>query len=141
MSMITFEGNLTEQPELRFVGSNNTPVVNFSVAEDRRWTDQATGEVHKEVSFHRCAIWRDMATNFANSFRKGDRVLVVGRQNERSWSDAETQERRSRMEVTVENVGASTRFATVAITKTAGRGVTTPPAEAPEEVAAAASPI
>ena len=106
---VTLVGNITDDPELRFTPSG-LPVANFTVAVNRRvpkdgaWEDKLEG-------FFRCSCWRDMAENVAESLQKGARVMVVGRLQQRSWEDQEGN-KRSAVEVQVDEVGPSLRWAT-----------------------------
>jgi single-strand DNA-binding protein len=84
-------GNLTDDPELRFT-NNGTPVANFSLAVNTRVRDGETwrdGETH----FFRVNVWRDQAENVAESLRKGNRAVVVGRLKTRSWETPEGDKR------------------------------------------------
>lgn len=116
MANAVFEGNLTRDPELRFLPSGK-PVCDFSVAVNRRWKDQA-GEQQEEVSFFDCTAWDELGENVAHCLAKGDRVLVSARIRQRSW-EAEDGTKRSKVEFTVDCVGPSLRWATTQITKTA----------------------
>jgi len=106
---VTLVGNITDDPELRFTPSG-LPVANFTVAVNRRvpkdggWEDKLEG-------FFRCSCWRDMAENVAESLTKGSRVMVVGRLQQRSWEDQDGN-KRSTVEVQVDEVGPSLRWAT-----------------------------
>ena len=106
---VTLVGNITDDPELRFTPSG-LPVANFTVAVNRRvpkdggWEDKLEG-------FFRCSCWRDMAENVAESLQKGARVMVVGRLQQRSWEDQDGN-KRSTVEVQVDEVGPSLRWAT-----------------------------
>ena len=106
---VTLVGNITDDPELRFTPSG-LPVANFTVAVNRRvpkdggWEDKLEG-------FFRCSCWRDMAENVAESLTKGSRVMVVGRLQQRSWEDQDGN-KRSAVEVQVDEVGPSLRWAT-----------------------------
>lgn len=108
-NVVTLVGNITDDPELRFTPSG-LPVANFTVAVNRRvpkdggWEDKLEG-------FFRCSCWRDMAENVAESLTKGSRVMVVGRLQQRSWEDQDGN-KRSAVEVQVDEVGPSLRWAT-----------------------------
>ncbi len=111
---VTLVGNITDDPELRFTPSG-AAVANFTVAVNRRfkngdrWEDRLDG-------FFRCSCWREMAENAAESLQKGTRVVVVGRLNQRSWEDQEGN-KRSAVEIQVDEVAASLRWATASIQK------------------------
>lgn len=66
----------------------------------------------------RCSVWREAAENVAESLTRGTRVVVTGRLISRSWEDKETGQKRSVMEMQVDEVGPSLRYATAKVTKT-----------------------
>lgn len=110
---VTLVGNLTRDPELRYLPSG-AGLVSFGIAVNRRY--QKDGEWQEEVSFFDCTAWREQADNVAESLEKGDRVIVVGRLTQRTWETDEG-EKRSKVEVTVDEMGPSLRWATAAPTK------------------------
>ena len=114
---ITVIGNLTADPELRFTPSG-AAVANFTVASTPRTFDRQTNEwKDAETLFMRCSVWREAAENVAESLTRGTRVVVTGRLVSRSWEDKETGQKRSVMEMQVDEVGPSLRYATAAVTK------------------------
>lgn len=115
---ITVIGNLTADPELRFTPSG-AAVANFTVASTPRTFDRQTNEwKDAETLFMRCSVWREAAENVAESLTRGTRVVVTGRLISRSWEDKETGQKRSVMEMQVDEVGPSLRYATAKVTKT-----------------------
>ena len=115
---ITVIGNLTQDPELRFTPSG-AAVANFTVASTPRYMDRQTNEWKDgETLFMRCSVWREAAENVAESLVRGSRVIVSGRLKSRSWDDKETGQRRSTMELEVDEVGPSLRYATAKVNKT-----------------------
>ena len=84
MSTLTIAGNLTRDPELRNVNGGRT-VVSFSIAENRRWADKATGATQEAVTYLDVTAWGAMAEHVATSLHTGDRALVTGRLEQRSW--------------------------------------------------------
>jgi single-strand DNA-binding protein len=112
---ITLVGNVTDDPELRFT-PGGAAVANFTVAVNRRQPAQGGGWEDKLDGFFRCNCWREMAENVAESLQKGMRVMVVGRLQQRSWEDAEGN-RRSVVEIQVDEIGPSLRWATATVTK------------------------
>ena len=115
---ITVVGNLTSDPELRFTPSG-AAVANFTVASTPRTFDRQTNEwKDAETLFMRCSVWREAAENAAESLTRGARVVVTGRLVSRSWEDKETGQKRSVMEMQVDEVGPSLRYATAKVTKT-----------------------
>src|SRR5918992_524454 len=112
---VTLVGNITDDPELRFTPSG-AAVANFTVAVNRRYKNQDGQWEDKLDGFFRCNCWRDMAENVAESLQKGSRVVVVGRLQQRSWEDQEGN-RRSAVEVQVDEVAPSLRWATATVQK------------------------
>ena len=108
---LTIAGTLGGDPELRFTPSG-AAVVNFSVAVNPRYFDKQANEWReKGTDWWRCNAWRQMAENIAESFRKGDRVIVVGKVASRQF-DTRDGQRVTTWELTVEDAGPSTKFAT-----------------------------
>lgn len=114
---LTIVGNLTADPELRFTPSG-APVANFTVAHTPR-IKQGDQWVDGEPTFLGCSVWREAAEHVAESLTKGMRVIVTGRLRSRSY-DAKDGTRRTVMELDVEEVGPSLRFATARVTRAAG---------------------
>lgn len=88
-NFITFVGNLTEDPDLRYT-SAGVPVVNFRVASNRRWQSR-DGQQQEETTFMGVSAWRDLADNAGQSLHKGDRVVVIGRVKVRSYENQQGQ--------------------------------------------------
>ena len=108
---ITLVGNLTADPELRFTQSG-VPVADFTVASTPRIFDRASGEWKDgDALFLRCTLWRQPAENVAETLTKGARVIVTGRLKQRSY-DTREGEKRTVVEVDVEEIGPSLRYAT-----------------------------
>lgn len=116
---VTLVGNLTRDPELRFTPSGQA-TSSFGLAVNRRWQDRQSGEWQEVTSFFNVVAWREMAENVSESLSKGDRVVVTGRLEQRSW-ETEQGERRSVVEVVADEVGPSLRWATAEIVKNARR--------------------
>jgi single-strand DNA-binding protein len=117
-TVITVIGNLTQDPELRFTPSG-AAVANFTVASTPRFMDRQTNEWKDgETLFMRCSVWREAAENVAESLTRGSRVIVSGRLKSRSWDDKETGQKRTTMELDVDEVGPSLRYATAKVNKT-----------------------
>lgn len=114
---ITVIGNLTNDPELRFTPSG-AAVANFTVASTPRSFDRQSNDWKDgETLFLRCSIWRDAAENVAESLSKGSRVIVSGRLKSRTY-DTKEGEKRTVMELEVDEVGPSLRYATAKVNKT-----------------------
>ena len=118
---ITIIGNLTNDPELRFTPSG-AAVANFTVASTPRTFDRQANEWKDgETLFMRCSVWRDAAENVAESLQRGTRVLVSGRLKSRSYETKEG-EKRTVVELDVDEVGPSLRYATAKVAKTSRGG-------------------
>ena len=119
-TIITVVGNLTADPELRFTPAG-AAVANFTVASTPRTFDRQTNEWKDgEALFLRCSIWREAAENVAESLTRGARVVVTGRLKQRSFETKEG-EKRTVMELEVDEIGPSLRYATAKVNK-ASRG-------------------
>jgi len=120
-TVITIIGNLTNDPELRFTPSG-AAVANFTVASTPRTFDKQSNEWKDgETLFMRCSVWRDAAENVAESLQRGSRVLVSGRLRSRSYETKEG-EKRTVVEMEVDEVGPSLRYATAKVNKTSRGG-------------------
>ncbi|MEJ2869992.1 single-stranded DNA-binding protein [Actinomycetospora sp. OC33-EN08] len=120
-TVITVVGNLTADPELRFTPSG-AAVANFTVASTPRTFDRQSGEWKDgEALFLRCNIWRQAAENVAESLTRGARVIVQGRLKQRSFETREG-EKRTVIELEVDEVGPSLRYATASVTKASRSG-------------------
>ncbi len=117
-TIMTVVGNLTADPELRFTASG-AAVANFTVASTPRTFDRASGEWKDgEALFLRCNIWRQPAENVAESLTRGSRVIVSGRLKQRSFETKEG-EKRTVIELEVDEIGPSLRYATAKVTRAA----------------------
>lgn len=115
-TVITVVGNLTADPEMRFT-PNGAAVSNFTVASTPRNFDRQRNEfVDGETLFMRCNAWRELGENAAESLHRGSRVIVQGRLKQRSFETKEG-EKRTVMELDVDEVGPSLRRATAQVTK------------------------
>jgi single-strand DNA-binding protein len=112
---VSIVGNLTRDPELRFTPTGQA-TASFGVAVNRRWQNRQTQEWEEATSFFDVVCWGQLAENTAQTLSKGARVLVSGRLDQRSWESAE-RERRSKIEITADEVAPSLRWATALITK------------------------
>jgi len=118
---ITVVGNLTADPELRFIPSG-AAVANFTVASTPRIYDRQAGDWRDgDALFLRCSIWREAAENVAESLTRGSRVIVTGRLKQRSYETREG-EKRTVVEVEVDEIGPSLRYATAKVNKVSRSG-------------------
>jgi single-strand DNA-binding protein len=115
-TIITVVGNLTADPELRFTPSG-AAVASFTIASTPRQFDRNSNEWKDgEALFLRCSIWRQAAENVAESLTRGMRVVAQGRLKQRSYETREG-EKRTVVELEVDEVGPSLRYATAKVTK------------------------
>lgn len=113
---LTLVGNLTADPELRYT-PNGVAVANFTVASTSRVFDRQAGEWRDgDALFLRCTAWREFAEHVASSVQRGTRVIVQGRLKQRSY-ETEQGDKRTVIELEVEELGPSLRFATAQVTK------------------------
>jgi single-strand DNA-binding protein len=113
LNSITVVGNITRDPEMRFTPSGVSKVT-FGVACNRSWRNQQSNEWEEATSFFNVVCWRELADNVGASLKKGTRVVVTGRLEQRSW-ETEQGEKRSVVEIVADEVGPSLRFATAEV--------------------------
>ncbi|NEG55267.1 single-stranded DNA-binding protein [Bifidobacterium platyrrhinorum] len=119
---ITIIGNLTADPELRTIGSGAT-VASFTIASTPRTYNRQSGQFEDgQALFMRCSAWRDLADHCAQSLSKGMRVIAQGRLQQRSYQ-AQDGSNRTVVEMTVDEIGPSLRYATAQVTRqSSGQG-------------------
>lgn len=118
-TILTIVGNLTADPELRTTGTG-TQVCGFTIASTPRvWNQQANQYEDGQSLFMRCSAWRDLAGHCAQSLSKGMRVVATGRLSQRSYQ-AQDGTNRTVVEMTVDEIGPSLRYATAQVTKQGG---------------------
>ena len=128
-TVITVIGNLTADPELRWTQAG-AAVADFTVASTPRTYDRNAGEWRDgDTLFMRCSVWRETAENVAESLRKGMRVIVQGRLTQRSY-DTQQGERRTVVELQVDEVGPSLRRARAQVTRVQAQAASAPSASA-----------
>ena len=123
---VTVVGNCTRQPEQRFTPAG-APVTNLSVAYNRKY--QKNGQDVEEVSFFDVTCWGTLAENVAASINKGDRLIVSGRLDQRSWETPQG-EKRSKLEITADEVSPSLRWATAQVSRATSGGTGNTPQQA-----------
>lgn len=116
-NFITFIGNLTDDPELRFT-QGGTPVASLRVASNRRWTGN-DGQQQEETTYLNVNCWRDLAENVGESLSKGDRVVVIGRVKVRSYENKEGQTVWT-TEIEADEIAPSLRWAQAKIERNSG---------------------
>ena len=120
-TVITVVGNLVDDPELRFTPSG-AAVANFRIASTPRIMDRQTNEWKDgDALFLSCSVWRQAAENVAESLQKGMRVVVQGRLKQRQYETREG-EKRTVVELDVDEVGPSLKYATAKVTRTTRQG-------------------
>jgi single-strand DNA-binding protein len=118
---ITVCGNLTADPELRFV-PNGSAVATFTVASTPRFFDKQANDWRDGDSlFLRCNVWRQQAENVAETLQRGMRVVVQGRLKQRSYENREG-EKRTVYEVEADDVAVSLKNATAKVAKVQRQG-------------------
>lgn len=116
-TVITVVGNLTSDPELRYT-QNGLAVANFTIASTPRNFDRASNDWKDgEALFLRASVWREFAEHVAGSLTKGSRVIATGRLKQRSYETKEG-EKRTSIELEVDEIGPSLRYATAQVTRT-----------------------
>lgn len=120
-TVITVVGNLTSDPELRYT-QNGLAVANFTIASTPRNYDRASSEWKDgEALFLRASVWREFAEHVAGSLTKGARVIATGRLKQRSYETKEG-EKRSTIELEIDEIGPSLRYATATVSRAASSG-------------------
>jgi single-strand DNA-binding protein len=118
-TIITVVGNLTADPELRYT-QNGLAVANFTIASTPRTFDRAANDWKDgDALFLRASCWREFAEHVAGSLTKGSRVIATGRLKQRSYETKEG-EKRTSIELEVDEIGPSLRYATAQVTRAAG---------------------
>jgi len=122
-TVITVVGNLTADPELRFT-ANGLAVANFTIASTPRTFDRATNEWKDgEALFLRASVWREFAENVAATLSKGMRVVATGKLKQRSY-ETQQGEKRTSIELEVDEIGPSLRYAKAQVTRSSGQSRT-----------------
>jgi single-strand DNA-binding protein len=111
----TITGNLTRDPEIRYTRDGQATTT-LGVAVNRRWQNRETTDWEESTSFFDVVTWRDLAENVALSLTRGMRVVVTGRLEQRSW-ETDDGDRRFKVEIVADEVGASLRYATLDVHK------------------------
>jgi single-strand DNA-binding protein len=112
---VTMEGNLTTDPELRYL-PDGTAVCRLRVAVNSRRKNTDGAYVDTEPEFYEATVWGQAAPNVAESLAKGAAVILAGS----SWTEAYTDragDRRTKRVIRAQHIGASLRFATATISR------------------------
>jgi single-strand DNA-binding protein len=109
-------GTLVQDPEMRFTNSGDG-VCSFTIASNSRKLNKESGKWEDaDVIFMRCSAWRDLAEHITDSLSKGDRVLASGRLRQRSYEKDGA--KHTVIEMEVDEIGPSLKFASAKISKT-----------------------
>lgn len=120
-TVITVTGNLTSDPELRFT-PNGDAVANFTIASTPRTFDRQSNEFKDGATlFLRCSAWRKLGENIAESLQRGTSVVAQGRLKQRDFETKEG-EKRTVVELDVDEIGPNLRRATAVVTKNEKKG-------------------
>jgi len=109
MNSITIVGNLTRDPETRFA-VNGSAVVTFTVAHNRRQKNDDGTWQDGDSSFIDCVAFGTLGEAIAETLSKGQRSIVAGRLQQRSWETPDG-DRRSKVELVVDACGPEIRWA------------------------------
>ncbi len=112
---VTVTGTVGRDPEMRFTPSGQA-VTNFSIAVNRRWTNKQTNQQEEATSWFDIVAWGQLGENVAESIQKGNRVVVTGRLDQRSWENQEG-DKRSKVEIVADEVAPSLRWANAVVTR------------------------
>lgn len=119
---VTIVGNLADDPELRYT-QGGVAVVSVRVGSTPRTFNRQSNEwVDGETVWVRCTAWREVAENVAQSLTKGSRVVVTGRLKAPSAYQTAQGEARASLELEIEEIGPSLRYATATVTRRAREG-------------------
>jgi len=120
-TIITVVGNLTADPELRYT-QTGLAVANFTIASTPRTFDRQTNDWKDgDALFLRASCWREFAEHVAGSLTKGSRVIATGRLKQRNYDDRDGN-KRTAIELEVDEIGPSLRYATAQVTRASGGG-------------------
>ncbi len=87
INYVVVAGNLTKDPIFRQT-TNNTPVVNFSIASNRKYKD-SSNQWQEDVCYVGIVAWNKLAESCRDRLKKGSAVLVDGELQSRNWKSEE----------------------------------------------------
>jgi single-strand DNA-binding protein len=136
---VTLVGNITDAPSIRFL-DNGSSVANFVLAVTERVFDKSSNEWKDgDSAFVRCAVWKSAgAENVAESLSKGSRVILTGKLRQHNYT-TDNGEKRSVLNLEVEEIGASLRFAVAKPVKASRAAQTAAPSPDPWSMPAPAT--
>ena len=135
---VTFQGTLVADPEVTFT-SSGVARAKMRIAMNDRYTDRNGQLQERPTVFMNAVAWRRTAENAGASLHKGDRVVIVGRLEQRDW-ETEDGQRRSVVEISARIVAADLSFATATVSRTPKEGGGYQPASHPAPASAPAAP-
>ena len=103
LNKVLLIGNLTRDPELRYLSGSNSAVCEFGIAINRRFM-QASGQEKDETCFLEIVVWGKQAETCSRFLQKGSTAFIEGRLVYDQWTEKDTQKKRSRIRVTAERV-------------------------------------
>lgn len=103
INRVTITGNLTRDPELRTTASG-TQVLAFGVAVNDRAKNGQTGQWEDRPNFIDCTMFGNRAQALSPHIHKGSKVAIEGKLRWSQWSDAQTGQKRSKLEVVVDDL-------------------------------------
>ncbi|WP_439593810.1 single-stranded DNA-binding protein [Microbacterium sp.] len=131
---VTLEGNLTGDPE-HGTGESGNEYARFTVAiNDRKLNETTNRWEDAGTVFHRVVVFNQQARHITDSLRKGDSVIVAGELRFGTYTDKETGQTRETRDVVADNVGASLKFAGIAVERS-------PKANGPAADTSASGPV
>jgi single-strand DNA-binding protein len=137
---VTIVGNLADDPELRYT-QGGVAVVSVRVGSTPRTFNRQTNAWEDgETVWVRCTAWREVAENVSQSLTKGSRVLVTGRLKAPSAYQSANGEARASLELEIEEIGPSLKYATAAVTRRAREGGAGAVSDSPWNDASASAP-
>ncbi len=100
---VTIVGNLTRDPEVKHL-AGGTAVAGIGIALNRSWTDKVTGVKHEDVTCVDVTLWARTAEVVGEYLSKGSQVLIEGRLQTDSWTDKDTQQKRTKLKIVGERM-------------------------------------
>lgn len=96
-------GRLGNQPELRYTPANRA-VTELRLAVSRSWTDRTSGQKQEKTDWFSIDVWDKQAENCERYLTKGREVYIEGRLSIDEWNDKETQQKRTKIKITADQV-------------------------------------
>lgn len=103
LNKVVLIGHLVRDPEVRYVGGNNTAICTGAIAVSEHWKNKATGAREEKTAFIDFKIWGGSADRFAEWYGKGTAVALTGKLEQEEWVDKVTGNKRSKLVVNVDD--------------------------------------